>query len=155
MPGDAQYGDGLQLVRYLKRHYPNTKLLVVTMMSNPLILDSLYKMGADGVVLKAEDLSSLEKALESIFLNRRYTQNDPAQHIQRTPHTNKARNVSLSPKEIEVLRRFIEGKSPSEIALELNRSIKTISNQKRTAMTKLGVNNDQELISFCIENHFF
>lgn len=155
MPGDAKYGDGLQLMSFLTRKYPKTKLLVVTMMSNPLILESLYKAGAVGVVLKSEDLSSLEKALESIYLGRRYTQNDPSQQVQRTPHTNREQNSTLSPKEIEVIRRFVEGMSPTEIAHELKRSIKTISNQKRTAMGKLRVNSDQELVAFCTENHFF
>ncbi|MDW2776485.1 response regulator, partial [Pseudomonas sp. BEA3.1] len=38
MPADSPYGDGLKLIDYLKRHYPAVRILVLTMISNPLIL---------------------------------------------------------------------------------------------------------------------
>src|SRR5471030_1927702 len=38
MPADSPYGDGLKLVEYLKRQFPRVKILVLTMISNPLIL---------------------------------------------------------------------------------------------------------------------
>ncbi|MEW5026255.1 LuxR C-terminal-related transcriptional regulator, partial [Klebsiella pneumoniae] len=54
----------------------------------------------------------------------------------------------LSPKESEVLRLFAEGFLVIEIAKKLNRSIKTISRQKKSAMMKLGVENDIALLNY-------
>jgi two-component system capsular synthesis response regulator RcsB len=54
----------------------------------------------------------------------------------------------LSPKESEVLRLFAEGFLVTEIAKKLNRSIKTISSQKKSAMMKLGVENDIALLNY-------
>jgi two-component system capsular synthesis response regulator RcsB len=54
----------------------------------------------------------------------------------------------LSPKESEVLRLFAEGFLVTEIAKKLNRSIKTISSQKKSAMMKLGVDNDIALLNY-------
>jgi two-component system capsular synthesis response regulator RcsB len=51
----------------------------------------------------------------------------------------------LSVREMEVLRLYLTGRSVTEIAATLCRSVKTISGQKNCAMQKLGVNNDREL----------
>ncbi|GAB7203428.1 hypothetical protein OS31_10650 [Dickeya oryzae] len=47
-----------------------------------------------------------------------------------------------------MLRLFAEGFLVTEIARKLNRSIKTISSQKKSAMTKLGVDNDIALLNY-------
>lgn len=43
---------------------------------------------------------------------------------------------------------FAEGFLVTEIAKKLNRSIKTISSQKKSAMMKLGVENDIALLNY-------
>lgn len=63
--------------------------------------------------------------------------------------------TTLSPRELEVLRLFVQGKPIVEIAKLLNRSDKTISLQKNAAMRKLGVDNNQALISYCVTHHLF
>ena len=49
----------------------------------------------------------------------------------------------LSPREIEVLRLYLNGSSLTDIARASHRSIKTVSSQKLSAMRKLGACNDQ------------
>ena len=38
MPGDEQYGDGTRLVEYLRRHFPEPRVLILTVISNPQVL---------------------------------------------------------------------------------------------------------------------
>lgn len=150
MPGDTRYNDGLGLISYIANHFPQTQILVVTMMSNPLVIASLYKAGANGVVLKSDPPDTLKIALEALRMGRQFLH--PSLMAARALHQKPADiqlASALSRKEIEVLRRFISGQSLKDIAYDLNRSIKTISNQKRSAMRKLHVSNDQELIVFC------
>ena len=52
---------------------------------------------------------------------------------------------TLSPKENEVLRCFLDGLRISQIASKFSRSIKTISGQKQAAFRKLGIRTDAEL----------
>ncbi|MBA8735005.1 DNA-binding response regulator, NarL/FixJ family [Chromobacterium violaceum] len=54
----------------------------------------------------------------------------------------------LTKKEWEVLLWIAEGMSVSEIASKKQRSIKTISTQKRSVMKKLGIKNDFGLMSY-------
>ena len=48
MPGDDLYGDGLQLIEYIIEHFPAVKILVLTMISNQLIISRLLEMGVAG-----------------------------------------------------------------------------------------------------------
>ena len=40
MPGD-KYGDGITLIKYIKRHFPSLSIIVLTMNNNPAILSAL------------------------------------------------------------------------------------------------------------------
>ena len=57
----------------------------------------------------------------------------------------------LSPRETEIVRLLSNGRSLKEVAAYLGRSPKTISNQKRSAMLKLGLHSDIDLLRFAIE----
>lgn len=156
MPGDARHGDGLRLLTYLSNHFPDTRILVVTMMRNPLLIASIYKAGASGIVLKSDPSDTLKTALECLRLGRPFLH--PSIAAAADPQRNAAATdltATLSPKELEVLRRFTEGQSLTDIANGLNRSIKTISNQKRSAMRKLNAANDRELIAFSTSHPLF
>ncbi|MGT2493457.1 LuxR C-terminal-related transcriptional regulator [Cupriavidus basilensis] len=54
-----------------------------------------------------------------------------------------------------MLRHFVGGESVQDIAKHFNRSIKTVSGHKVSAMQKLGATTDQQLITFCIATGAF
>lgn len=152
MPGDEIYGDGLQLIEYLSEQFPAVKILVLTMVSNQLIISRLLEMGVAGVIAKSHIREEIGKALNALANDRTY--NAPA-----VPATSVLSNVkviderfsTLSPREVEVLRLVVAGSSVGDIARQLERSVKTVSTQKVSAMRKLEVLNDHALITYCIK----
>ncbi len=54
MPG-GEYGDGRTLISFLTRRYPALKLVVTTMMDNPMVLRSLFGQRIHCVVSKSDD----------------------------------------------------------------------------------------------------
>ncbi len=60
--------------------------------------------------------------------------------------------VALSIREAEVFRLFASGLTVSQIARQLNRSVKTVSRQKVDAMAKLCIENDIDLYTYAREN---
>lgn len=152
MPGDETYGDGLQLIEYLCEQFPAVKILVLTMVSNQLIISRLLEMGVAGVIAKSHIREEIGKALNALANDRTY--NAPAM-----PATSVLSNVkviderfsTLSPREVEVLRLVVAGSSVGDIARQLERSVKTVSTQKVSAMRKLEVLNDHALITYCIK----
>lgn len=157
MPGDSQYGDGVKLIEYVCRNFPRTRVLIFTMMSNPLILSKLYDVGVAGVVLKSGARNELLTALSTLRRGRVYRcSSPPSTHsVLSIDDELMARVATLSIKELEVLRDFVMGLNLSEIALKRNRSIKTISAQKISAMRKLNAENDQMLMTYCIQARMF
>lgn len=155
MPGDDALGDGIKLISFLQRRFPECKLLILTMVSSPPIISAMYRAGASGVVRKSGDLKELQIALSALLGQRIYRSPDlPMEDAM--PMVSSGSAVSqLSPREFEVIRLFVSGQSVGEIAKGLNRSGKTVSTQKVSAMRKLGARTDQELISYCIESGMF
>jgi len=166
MPDDPRYGDGIAFIGYLRRRFPGLKILVLTMLTNPMIVASLYDLGVAGVAQKQHDHKEIIRALRTIALGNRYTPHGytaptragaraAAGQSGAAPISLEDRVASLSPREFEVLRLFAQGHAVGEVAEKLNRSIKTVSSQKTAAIRKLGVANNQELIAFCTQNRLF
>ena len=155
MPADSPYGDGLKLVEYLKRHYPSVQILVLTMISNPLILTRLQELGVIGVIQKCQLHDEIQTALKAVALGNPLHNRGPQAASVIEAAALDERFARLSPKEHEILRLFISGQSVNDIARGLNRSAKTISTQKISAMRKLEVSSDQDLLAYCIERQLF
>lgn len=61
MPGD-KYGDGITLIKYIKRHFPSLSIIVLTMNNNPAILSAVLDLDIEGIVLKQGAPTDLPKA---------------------------------------------------------------------------------------------
>ena len=152
MPGDETYGDGLQLIEYLNEQFPAVKILVLTMVSNQLIISRLLEMGVAGVIAKSHIREEIGTALNALANDRSYNAPAvPATSVLSNPKVIDERFSTLSPREVEVLRLVVAGSSVGDIARQLQRSVKTVSTQKVSAMRKLEVLNDHALITYCIK----
>lgn len=155
MPGNDSLGDGIKLISYLQRNFPDSKILILTMVSNPSIVAEMYRAGASGVVRKSGDLKELDIALSTLLAQRVYRSPDLPRE-EALPGTGDASSATLlSPREFEVVRLFASGQSVGDIARRLNRSSKTVSTQKINAMRKLGAKTDQDLVTYCLESELF
>ncbi len=156
MPSGA-HGDGLTLITFVKRHYPHVKLIILTMMTNASILEKIVAAGADGILLKSGRQADVVNAIRLVAFGQKYIGVEVKNilHEFRLGHTNskgKFDQKALSKKESEVLRLYVAGRSVSEIAIMLNRSVKTISHQKISAQQKLGIANDKQLYEYAMKN---
>lgn len=60
--------------------------------------------------------------------------------------------TNLGEKEREVLRLVVTGMTSQQIAKELNKSYKTIENQRGSLMRKLGLSNAAQLVAYATAN---
>ncbi|PAA14159.1 response regulator [Pseudomonas fragi] len=155
MPGDEQYGDGTRLVEYLRRHFPGPRVLILTVISNPQVLSWLYELGISGVISKSAGLEQILVALDAFYREGHYQQGTPDGAPGDDADGISQMLSQLTVKEFEVLRLFATGVSVGEVAQSLNRSIKTISTLKISAMRKLNVDNDQALLILCVKANLF
>jgi two-component system, NarL family, captular synthesis response regulator RcsB len=155
MPGDTKYGDGTRLVAYLRRHHPEVRILILTVISNPRVLSWLYEIGVSGVISKNAGLEQILVALDAFYRDVRYQQTESTNTFNEGSEDFSRRFSQLTAKEFEVLRLFASGITVGEVAKSLNRSIKTISTLKISAMRKLSVDNDQALLILCVKANLF
>lgn len=139
MPGEHQ-ADGLRLITMIRRKYPSLPIVVVTVLSNPGLINSILATGVYAVINKQSLAAELTLCLKSLLQGRRPV-------ILPAPVQ---RKVAMSPKELEVVRLLSQGHSVNDIAAMLSRTKQTISAQKKSAMTKIGVTSDAELFEYLL-----
>ncbi len=145
-----QAEDGLRLIKRLRRDWPEIRIVVLTSMSNVAILRSILGAGAMSLLNKVESMDELAVAVKFAGVGRRYLSTSivEALAVAGAENDTLGDGPRLSPREIEVVRMFASGLSITEIARFMQRDVRTISRQKRDAMSKLGVQNDPGLFAF-------
>lgn len=148
MPG-GEYDDGLDMLSYLRTHFPDLQIIVFTALGGTALASELRKAGVKAIVSKADDASHLLLAVYSVLANAEYF--SPGFAELQIKNGIVRRNFGLTKCELEVLRLFISGLTVSEIASRLNRTRQTISAQKIRAMQKIGVERDADLYQIVYE----
>lgn len=137
MPGEKQ-SDGLRLISTLRRKYPDLPIVVITVLSNQGLVNSILAAGVFAVINKQSLATELTHCLQSLFQGRDAF----------IPETITQRKSLMSPRELEVIRLLFQGHSVNSIAAMLSRTKQTISAQKKSAMNKIGVSSDLELFEY-------
>ncbi|MCA7970343.1 response regulator [Burkholderia semiarida] len=145
MPG-GKYGDGLVLLSFLQRRYPALRIVTITMIDNPSVLRAIHKRGVSCILSKSDAISHLIGAVHAAYVGASYTSPYIKQLLQDAKPEPTAR--TLTTREIEVVRLFGAGYTVGEIATQLHRSKQTVSSQKSSAMKKLGIVRDADLIRY-------
>lgn len=149
------YADGLGLLDRIRRVDPAVRVVFLSSHSSTHIISAALNAGAAGFVGKGpEGFDSLAAAVRAannkcVFLPDSLA-NKMLSTTGRAAEGGSSLN-SLSEKESTVVRMICDGMSIGEIAERLNRSPKTISNQKNAGMKKLGARNDIELATIVRE----
>ena len=147
MPGDSRC-DGLVMIQQLIRDHPSLPIIVLTQVQNAGILQSLIHTGIRGVLLKKSVLSELSDAINHVLAGQEYIGSSVKQLLAEGGLLHNNPQTQLTPKESEVVRLLSSGMSVTQVAQYLNRSIKTISTQKKNAMLRLGIKSDSELFFY-------
>ena len=151
--------DGLSLIQTLSRRFSQCKCIVVSSHYTPATVSLALKAGSWGVLGKTRNLTELITAIRTVAQGRIYLEpcmlpalQGAQSMLELTSIKSKMEisspvrlNASLTPKEQEVLRCFLDGMSVNSIAAKFSRSASTISTQKQSAYRKLGIKSDSEL----------
>ncbi|MGL5215748.1 response regulator [Aeromonas hydrophila] len=147
MPGDSR-SDGLIMVQQLRREYPNLAIIVLTQLHNNAILQALLQCGVSGLILKKSVITELSEAIQQVLLGHTYIGKSVITLLAEAGLSRHTEITTLTPKESEVVRLLASGMSVTQVAEHLNRSVKTISTQKKSAMLRLGITSDSGLFFY-------
>lgn len=148
---------GLDALQQLKRVRPHSKVLILSMHTDPALIMQALESGAHGYLLKDTTANELKHALEALRNNERYLSpaiahtviNQALIRVQKQqPDPAQAHN--LTARQLEILRLIVRGKSTREIANGLNLSIKTVETHRAQIMKRLQIHDVAGLVLFAV-----
>ncbi|SKC83911.1 two component transcriptional regulator, LuxR family [Burkholderia sp. CF099] len=142
--------DGLDLIARLRKRYPDIPVVVFTMLANDDVLIRVSRSGVAGIVDKREGIEEFRIAAREVMQHRRpYFSAKIRARLHRLDGNEKnGGKPALTKKEMNVIRLFASGASLTEIARQVNRSVSTVATQKSTAMKKLHLETNADLVKY-------
>jgi len=148
---------GLEALQRLKRVRPQSKVLILSMHTDPALIMQALESGAHGYLLKDTTATELEHALDALRNNERYLSPAIAHTVinqalirdqKQQPGTPDSHN--LTARQLEILRLIVRGKSTREIANGLGLSIKTVETHRSQIMKRLQIFDVAGLVLFAV-----
>lgn len=147
--------NGLDVLGQIRQSKPKLPALVLSMYPDEQYAVRVLRAGASGYVTKASAAEELKGAVEKALRGERYVTplqaNLLADAISENYESGGLHNL-LSDREYQFVCMLASGKTMTQIAEELNLSIKTISSYRARVLEKLRLKTNAELISYCITN---
>jgi len=145
-------GTGADATQIILGEYPQNKIVFLTMSEEDENLFSAIRSGAKGYLLKNMQPSKLVAALRSVHeggsaLSRSMTLR-LMEELSRTEKSESVRDVTLTHRELEVLRELASGFSNQEIADHLVISENTVKYHVHSILEKLNLSDRKEAASY-------
>ena len=150
MPGRS----GLEVLEDIKAQRPKQAVLILSMHPEEQYAVRALRAGASGYLTKASAPHELIGAIRKVAGGGKYVTSSLAEKLadELEVDTEKLPHERLSNSEHQVMLMLAGGKSVSDIADELNLSVKTISTYRTRVMSKMGMKKNAELTLYAVHN---
>ena len=146
---------GLELIKDIVRQFPSVALVVLSMHDEGLYAERALRAGARGYVMKHETSKSVLACIRRVLGGGVYVSERIANRLALRLTSSRTAVASspierLSDRELEIFQLLGQGRTPSEIAGDLNLSLKTVQAYCARAKEKFGVTSLTELLRAAI-----
>lgn len=145
--------DGVELTRYVKQHFPEVRVLVLSMYNDRQIIDQIVGAEAEGYVLKNTGKGELISAIRRIADNGTFYSKEVIATMfkqQAKPCSQDAEVQPLSERELEILKLIVAEYSSEQIADKLFISKRTVDSHRKNILAKTKIKTLVGLIKFAI-----
>lgn len=147
-------GNGLDLLRDMKREHPKLPVLILTICSEDQFAVRALRSGASGFLTKESAPEELVQAIRKVVGGGRYVSPGLGERlalllgrdIERPPHD------QLSEREFQVFRLLASGRTVSQVADEIHLSVKTVSTYRARILEKMDLTTNAELSIYAVRN---
>ena len=140
--------DGLRCLEVLAEHHPKVKVAMLSAVEDPQVIDSAFRRGASGYILKTVNPFDLPAAIRQIV-------EKTVIHLSTGAQEGAAPGAppgGLSEKEVAVLAELCHGHTNKQIAVTLWLSEQTVKFHLRNIYRKLGINSRTEALRYAYEH---
>jgi DNA-binding NarL/FixJ family response regulator len=148
---------GLEALQRLKRVRPQSKVLILSMHTDPALIMQALESGAHGYLLKDTTATELEHALEALRNNERYLSPAIAHTVinqaltrNQKQQPESADSHNLTARQLEILRLIVRGKIHPGNRNGLGLSIKTVETHRSQIMKRLQIYDVAGLVLFAV-----
>ncbi|ESU28698.1 hypothetical protein FLJC2902T_12890 [Flavobacterium limnosediminis JC2902] len=151
--------DGFETCKLLRKNYPDIKILIISQLTTKESIYKVMELGANGFFSKDAEPEKLEKAIQSIKEKEYFFDDDLASVIReailwekRMPASRLTAAVSISHREMEIIRLACKELSSGEIADKLCINVRTVETHRKRIMEKTNSKNFIGVILFVLRN---
>jgi two-component system invasion response regulator UvrY len=143
--------NGIEATQLIRKYSPGSKVLGVSLHTQPTYARKMIQKGAMGYVTKNSSREEMFKALMEIYNGRKYIcdeiKNILSEQVISGEDAQTGLNA-LSQREIEIIAYIKKGFSSKEIADALHISVKTVEVHRYNILKKLNLKNAAALVNF-------
>lgn len=142
---------GFEATERIRKASPTSKVIGVSMHSQPAYAKKMLQIGARGYVTKNSSKEEMIRAILEVQNGQKYICEEIKNNIsEMVLEENKdVPNVNaLTDREIQIINLIKEGLSSKEIAAQLSISLKTVEVHRHNVLKKLKLKNSASLVNF-------
>jgi DNA-binding NarL/FixJ family response regulator len=150
--------NGIDTLKIIKKEYPKTKVIMLTIHEDAEYLIETVTIGAEGYVLKDADISSLVKAILKVYAGEIYIHPTLSgilikEYKRKGQSQDEVNNSALTRREYDVIKLISKGYNNKEIATELFISEKTVKNHVSNIFKKIKVTDRTQAALYAIKHN--
>ncbi|MBN1818791.1 MAG: response regulator transcription factor [Sedimentisphaerales bacterium] len=147
--------NGIEATRQIRRDFPDTRIIGLSMHSSSRYVREMFRAGAKGYLLKDCPLEELTGAIRTVATGKTFI-SPSISHMLIDDYANGSKEEktafqTLSQREREVLQLIAEGNTTKQIGLKLHISPKTVEAHRRNIIQKVEIDNIAELTKYAIQ----
>jgi DNA-binding NarL/FixJ family response regulator len=144
--------NGIEATRIIRERCPRSRVLILSVHSDPLHVVRALRAGATGYVPKSSAGGDVVDAIRAVHRGKRYLHPSMAEAVlEQLVEPDQTDPVArLSSRERQVLQLLTESRSVADIALALSLSPRTVETYRARMMEKLGMHDVPSLVKFAI-----
>jgi DNA-binding NarL/FixJ family response regulator len=153
---------GIEAIRIIHAENPSVNMIALTSFPDQLLIKQALEAGARGFLYKDVGVDELINAIRQVNVGQAVLDSDVLNILmskieasEKGELHDKHGDVKLSPREKDVLKLLVKGKSTKQIAIALHLQPSTIKQALSGLYQKLGANNRTEAVSIALREKIF
>ncbi|MDF2449350.1 MAG: Transcriptional regulatory protein DegU [Bacteroidota bacterium] len=143
--------DGVELTQEIKKLNFNTKVIALSMFGERETISDMLKAGVSGYILKNTGKAELLAAIEKVADGQTYFSDEVNDEMSKSPPASVGKEVSLTPREIEVIELIAKEYTNAKIAEALFISERTVETHRKNIFRKTDTKGVIALLKYCVE----
>lgn len=148
--------NGLETTQFLKKEYPNIKILILSVHSEERHIVKMVNIGVNGYLLKNSEISEVCQAVRNVYDKGFYFNESVMRAMQVGMSQKQQKQYSienpLTAREKEVLELICKELTTPEIAEKLFLSVRTVDGHRNSLLEKTKARNTAGLVLYAMKN---